>query len=457
VARYRTKIAIGTFAAAATLALIAGPAGAQTQPKPAAETTPLTDFGNKLLANGIFLRGDYIGEFAANPSGGIKQSQRYAGQADAGVDFDLNKIAGIGGAAIHVTISDRHGRNLAADDIGNSVSVQEIFGGGQTYRLTELSWDQALLDDRLEFLVGRIDAPNDFAASPFYCNFQTNSTCGNPSIFGQDNNLNFYPVGIWGGRVTVKPTPRVYFQTGLYEQDPSQGNRNHHGFDWSTDTATGMVIPFELGYQTTFASDPMPRHYKAGAFIDTADYNDPFLDVRGGSAALSGLPFKTHSGRATVYGLFDQMIWRPDPKAENGLYMFGGISAGTSNDVLADYFLQFGLLDRGPVQGRDDDTIGFVVTDLKFSSRTQNFIADSRRRVGGTGRPDPNEIMMELNYGAQITSWLRLVPNLQYIINPDQVNNPTRKTNIPDAFVIGAKLAVNLPDLLGLPTAKYNH
>jgi hypothetical protein len=43
------------------------------------------------------------------------------------------------------------------------------------------------------------------------------------------------------------------------------------------------------------------------------------------------------------------------------------------------------------------------------------------------------------------------VPNLQYIVNPDNLPEPAQRSNIPDTFVVG------LPELFGLPTKNYNH
>ncbi|WP_375409767.1 carbohydrate porin [uncultured Methylobacterium sp.] len=60
------------------------------------------------------------------------------------------------------------------------------------------------------------------------------------------------------------------------------------------------------------------------------------------------------------------------------------------------------------------------------------------------------QIMMELNYGIQVTPAIRLTPNLQYIVNPDQTRFPYYPKNIPDAFVVGAKLSVDLFTLAGL-------
>lgn len=454
-AGHREKTAFVGVVWAAALALLGTPAPATAQT--ATNETPLSKFGQDLLDEGIFFRGRYIGEFAANPIGGIKQSQRYAGEITLPVDFDLDKIAGIGGAGLNVTLNQRHGQSLAARDIGNSVSVQSNFGGGQTYRLTELSWNQALFDDHLEFSVGRLDVSNDFGGSSFFCEFQTAAVCGKPSFFGQDNALTFFPVPTWGGRFAIKPTRNTYVQVGAYELDPSQSQRNHHGFDFGAEQSTGVVVPFELGYQTTFRSDAMPRHYLIGGFHDNSDFADPFFDEAGGSAALSGRAHRTDSGRTSFYAVFDQMVWRPDPNAEQGLFMFGAVAAATASTQTANHFLELGVVDRGPFADRENDTIGFVVTDMKFGSRTLDAIVDARKAAGGSGRPPSNEVMMELNYGAQVTSWLRLVPNLQGIVNPDQINEPRRKTNIPDAFVVGFKFVIGLSELFGISNRRYTH
>ncbi len=45
---------------------------------------------------------------------------------------------------------------------------------------------------------------------------------------------------------------------------------------------------------------------------------------------------------------------------------------------------------------------------------------------------------------------VRLTPNLQYIVSPDQNNEPFQVRPIPNAFVIGAKLSVDLFTLAGL-------
>ncbi len=67
-----------------------------------------------------------------------------------------------------------------------------------------------------------------------------------------------------------------------------------------------------------------------------------------------------------------------------------------------------------------------------------------------TGDIDRQETFFELNYGIQVAPYARLTPNIQYVLDPDQLRYPDRPKPIPDALVIGAKLSIDLFTLAGL-------
>jgi porin len=56
--------------------------------------------------------------------------------------------------------------------------------------------------------------------------------------------------------------------------------------------------------------------------------------------------------------------------------------------------------------------------------------------------------MMELACGAQITPAVRISPNLQYILHPDQMSIPYRTSDIPNAFIIGFKFTIDVPTMI---------
>ncbi|WP_232630639.1 carbohydrate porin [Methylobacterium sp. Leaf118] len=413
-------------------------------------TPPTLPPGTFDLGNGLSFLLNYTGQGAANPVGGLRQGTAWAGQLFFGLDADLNRLAGIDGASVHVAVTNRHGRSLAQDVIGNNTSVQEIYGGGQTTRLTLLSYQQKLFDNRLDLEVGRLVANINFLNSPIYCNFQTNSACGNPTFVFKTSNFTFWPVSSWGGHAKAWLTDTLFFHVGAYEVNPRHQQPGDNGLDLSVKGATGAIVPFELGYATTFANDARPRHYGIGGWIDRSAYADPVRDVAGGRAVLTGLDPRTRFGRSGVYARFDQMVWRPDPTGIQGLTLFGVAMAGTGGRLVEDYFLEIGAVQTGTFVGRPYDTVGFVINLQAFSPLALSNIAAAQASLGWARTIPDQQIMMELNYGLQVSPAIRLTPNLQYIINPDQTRFPFYRKTIPDTLVVGAKLSVDLFTLTGL-------
>lgn len=400
---------------------------------------PLTQMGDWLLDHGVTLSGSYTGEFGANVAGGRKSGQDYTDVIVLGADLDMAKIANIPGGTLHVVMTNRDGNNLAARAIDNSVSVQQIYGGGQTYHLTTLAWEQKLFDGHLDIEGGRTALGDDFIISPLYCYFQSNAACGNPSFLGKDASASFFPVAVWGGRAQFNLTKNIYGKIGIYDDDGTGQNPGEHGFDFSTTGSTGFLVPVEAGYVTTFADDTYPRKYDVGAVFDRTKWTD----ATGAS----------QYGRTEIYGQVDQMIWRPDMGAQRGLYAFGFAGFGTKGSQASNYSVEGGLVDIGPTASRPLDSIGFLVNDMHYNHSTLQAVFNSRVAEGGTEFPESDLIMMEINYAWQATSWLNLMPNLQYIINPDGMASSTVPVkNLDNSFVIGFQLNIDLPTLFGIPT-----
>ncbi|AHJ64801.1 Porin [Granulibacter bethesdensis CGDNIH4] len=399
------------------------------------------------LANGVDFIAAYTAEMAANPVGGIRQEAAYAGQILAGADLDMNKLVGLSGVSVHIAVTNRQGRNLSRDAIGNSTSVQEIWGGGQTTRLTQFTIEKKAFNNRLILEAGRSIANTEFLSSPFYCQFQSNSACGNPTFVFRTSSLTWWPVSSWMGRVKFWMTPRVYLHAGAYEVNRSFQGNNDHGFNWSTNRANGVMIPFELGYATTFENDRLPRHYQIGGWYDATNYNDPSRDTQGGYVQVSGLPAQSLYGRSGAYIRFDQMVWRPDHSAR-GLTLFGVAMTGLSGRLAEDYFLEAGMVMTAPFKKRPYDTLGFMINNQSLSGAALQGVSEARTLAGLPPGTNRNQVMMELNYTFQALETVRITPNLQYIINPDQLRYPTRPKSIPDAFVVGLKLTVSIANLV---------
>jgi porin len=398
-----------------------------------AQTAPKT-LGQTLFDHGITVTLNYTGEAAANPSGGIRQGADYAGQVYLGGDFDMSKIAGLSGMTIHLAITQRHGRNLAADDIGNNTSVQEVYGTQNTH-LAVLTVEQVLLGGRLDITAGRTVANIAFLNNPLYCDFQSNSACGNPTFIFKDSNFTYFPASSWGGDARFLFTPDTYIHSGVYEVSPVDKTSTALGYNFSGEGDTGVVIPTELGYTTA------TNLYAIGGWYDDSEYSDPLDNVQGQDALLAGGPEARHHDRSGMFLRFTQNV------NTTGLAVFGVFMTRLTGQVNENQFYELGAVQTGTFPGRPEDQIGIMANDQEFSKPFVDNIAFARESVGASGEIPHREIMMELNYDAQVTPALKIMPNVQYIVDPDQSAEPFRRTSIPNAFVVGVKFVVDLGKL----------
>ena len=136
------------------------PAGQQGEPaKPQFDsehylTGDWFGFRNTLFDHGISITGSYTTEPAGNPIGGVKNGATYLHNFGLEIGFDMDKLLCIPGAKFLVTASQRSGEGLTQEDIGNAISVQQIFGGGQTYRLIQMRWTNSCWMTRWSFPSG---------------------------------------------------------------------------------------------------------------------------------------------------------------------------------------------------------------------------------------------------------------------------------------------------------------
>jgi len=389
----------------------------------------------------------YTGESATNISGGMERGSAYAGQLFIGADINLQPALDWDNTVVHVAFTNRHGKSLAQTHIGNSTSVQEIYGG-QNSRLTRFSIETTLLDGQLELEAGRTVANISFLGSQLCQYFQTNAACGNPTFVFRTSNFSWWPVSSWGGRAKYWLSSKVYLHAGVYEENSAFQDAGDHGFNWSTKDSTGVVAPVTLGYQTSWETDRYPKKYEVGGWYDSTDYDDPLIDDEDQPAVISGKAYAPQNGRSGIFTRFEQVVSRPDSQTRRSLTVFGNALTGLSGESTEDYYLNAGLVKRGTFAGRDDDTIGFVITYQHYSDEALENQRLARAANGGVGTPASSQTMMELSYGVQVHDHIRIQPNVHYIINPDQFSEPGRTQDLADAWVVGMRFDVDLAGLL---------
>lgn len=387
---------------------------------------------NQLSDWGVDLRGGYAMEFMANPVGGMRQGETYVHNILLQADFDLEKLLKIPKTVFRVLGSQRSGESLAKQDIGSAISVQQLYGGGQTYRLVEAQFLTSLFEDRLNLAYGRLSATDDFLTSPLYCGFVNNGFCGQPPspFFNLPDGITAYPTAVWGARAKVVPVKEIYTMVGVYDGDVDQNGKNKHGVNF-TFGDNGVLILTELGYTPEKGLFDLPGHYKVGGYYHSGHFRDVSQDVNGNNLFLTGRQGERFSGNGGYYFLFDNMLYREKQGADQGLSAFWVlvISPGEEQNTMP-YYVSGGLVYQGLIGARPDDKTAFGVTNAWFSDK----ISDARHQAGLERQN--TETALELNYQVQFTPAVYVRPDLQYIISPNGQND------IDDAFVVGFEAGI---------------
>ncbi len=328
--------------------------------------------------------------------------------------------------------------------------MQEIYGTGEDFRLTELSYEHSFLNNHVDIELGRVITENDFGLSPtlwdktaLYCVFQNNGICGTPVGVPVNSGYDAYPQSTWGGRIRVMPTDTILLQTGAYEVNPTLGESSN-GLKISTNGDTGAFIPFEVGWRPghTITGDPdtdgpLPGDYRLGIYYDTSHGTDPFKALPG--RGLPTLPLRSYTGRYGFYVTAAQMVWRTPgdkPGTTRGLSLFGAVNVGDAATSLYRVYAEAGLVLKGTFPGRDDDLVGFAVTDVEVNSRRrdeESLLLSQGYNVTGK---QVRETAFELNYTAQIYHGISLEPGVQLILHPGALSE------IPHAWVFDLRTAV---------------
>jgi porin len=358
----------------------------------------------RLKDRGIDFQFGYTSEAAYNATGGTRRDAAYADQYTLGVTLDLEKLVGLQAAQFQATITQRTGRNLSDDaELGTLQQVQEVYGRGQTTRLTQFWFRQEYLGGLLDWKIGRMGVGEDFAS--FSCDFQNLTFCGSdPGNIVGDYIYN-WPISQWGTRLKVRLDGFGYVQAGVYDVNPDYLGVSKALLPvWFPDS-TGALIPVELAWTPTFGSG-LGGSYKFGVWYDTSNAADVIDD-------------STHDGRYGAYINFEQEV-------TDRLKLFLNAVMADRHTSTTDLQVAGGLVYTGLFDSRPEDDVGFAVGTTHVNDR----VADEEGIEG-------SEYAAELYYTFRPNAALQFRPNLQYVYRPggDRAND--------NVFVLGLKTSAS--------------
>lgn len=389
----------------------------------------------RLQNAGIDFQFGYTSELAGNATGGQRQQVAYTDQWVFGTTFDLAKLGVVPGGTVQVTWTDRNGSNLSDDaGLGTLQQVQELYGRGQTLRLTDFWYDQKFAGGLVDWKIGRIPFGEDFAT--FACDFQNLTFCGAQPGNLVGNYIYNWPVSYWATRLKFNLPGFGYFQFGVYDSNPGYLRVSQSALPVFYSGSTGLLIPAEIAWLPKFGN--LAGSYKFGGWYDTSTAPDVATDANGIPAVISGQPLAQSRGRYGGYVSFVQEVLRPSRvNAAGVLSLFFNATMADRRTATTDYQVAGGLTYTGPLRWRPEDDIGFAVGTTHVNSRVA-WSEELQNLVGlGPVAVQGNEYVMELYYTYRPLAGLQVRPNIQYVINP---GGTTANAN---AVVFGLKTVAN--------------
>lgn len=384
---------------------------------------------------GINLGANWTTETTGVIRGGKKKGADYTQAVVVTLDVDWQKMVGLQGFSTHMALMNLSGRSTSNDYVGDTlIQSQETYIPHQAMiRMYYFYAEQQLLHDRLDLKLGRLSTANEFAASPFACDFISLATCGHPRNVIQ-HGFASWPGAAWGVRGLYHVFPRAYVQVGIYESDPwPQGGRN--GWDWAAQSATGVYVPVEYGYDSVIGRHALTGYYRIGVAVDSSSF----------STWMSKINASGKNGRHVQFWLIlDQMIYRNDAEKDHGIYVLANFGYSSSNVTASPIKTAYniGFLDRGFWKRRPHDQFGVMLTYYRVPDVLTRIQTMQQREGAGSflnNAPgiQKNGMVIEGNYSFSVCNALAVTPVVQYFHHV-----AATKHVYGDAVLLGVKTRV---------------
>lgn len=351
--------------------------------------------------------GYIVGEVMHNADGGIRSGSAFLVDAGAIVTSELDGLFGDVRAEVFAYFLWNNSATFSDRYVGD-LQVASNIDAEQALRLYEFWYEQRLNDD-VSMRIGLYDLNSEFDAIATAGLFM-NSSHGIGAEYAQSGRAgpSIFPVTSLAARFDLALTESSLVRYAILDgvpgdpNDPSKTKIDLGGGD-------GVLHALEYNYQTDGGT-----RFGIGGWLYSADFD-----------LIDPTPTRTRDkGNGGVYGFVDTSVWTSDSGAGATAFLRYGVANEDLN--VFDSYLGGGVVTTGVFADRPEDQLGLAFASARTGSPF--------RRIAGNA--DSHETTIELTYSAQITDWLRLQPDLQYIVNPGA--NPA----LDDAWVIGLRFEV---------------
>jgi porin len=306
------------------------------------------------------------------------------------VTVDTQRLLDWKGGTVFANFRNQNGKQHSLD--GAFQGTSHVYSLERT-QISELWFEQVLLDGMLRFKAGKIDANTEFAYVANGAEFLNDSMSYSPTIrdFPTD------PDPAIGGVAFAYPNEHIYVGLGVFD------GAGHEGVNTGTQgPATFFGAPadlFLIGEAGLKWSAEGRRDGRLG------------LGIWRHTGTFSRFDGGFDSGASGPYLVFDQTLWNENPEAkgdQQGVGLFFQYGHADSAVSIVQHHVGGGLAWKGAIAMRDDDIFGVGASWVRFTD------------APAAGVTQRDELVVETFYKIRFNGWLSIKPDLQFIHNPGE-------------------------------------
>ena len=401
-------------------------------------------------------------EIMGNASGGTGNAMAYEGLTTATLQVDTQRAFGLYGGLFNASGLWVHGGNLSTETLQTLQTASGI-EALPSERLWELWYQQKFFDDRVDIRIGQQSIDQEFMVSQ-NAGYFINTMMGWPMLPSADmpGGGPAYPLSALGVRARVHVTDDVTLLAGVYSGSPAPGGWGANSqltncCGTSFTLGPGVLAIAELQYSypgpntvvQAGQADPLSRTYKIGFWYNSGPFQSQQYDTNGlplANPASNGNPQVLH-GDYAFYGVADQMLYRFEDPDRSINFFVRPMFTPLQDRNLIGFSVNGGFTMHEPVVGRDDDVAGIGILYTNVTSGASGFDQQTAYYNPGVYSPIRSaETVIEATYQYEVTPWLQIQPDAQYVINPGagivNPNDPTSK--IRNEAVFGVRFNMQL-------------
>jgi porin len=353
----------------------------------------------------VELSATYTGEAWRNVQGGLRRGSAYLENVEAAVDIDAERAFGWRGATVRASAFWNDDATLSERLVGDiqAISGKDATGGLRLYE----AWVRQELGGG-SVKLGVIDLNSDLAVNKAALLF-VNGAQGLGLDLAQAgrNGPSVFPNTGLGILAELPIDGHWAVKIGAFNGVPRHSDRRGPTFRIRADD--GAFVVGELLHE----SDNETR-FALGLWSHTAKFD------------TMGRPGARDSSMGG-YALIERPLARWGDRRLDGFARLG-LAEPRTEEIAAAY--SAGLVLSGRLLGFEDEAVGVAFTTAQTGR-------PHRRARAALGEPvEKRETALELAYRAQVTPWLAVQPDVQYVINPGA--DPALK----NALVVGLRFEV---------------